>query len=310
MPRAFDLTATTPQVDLDASGHGEVAFTLSNRLGTAVGVRATVEPSGGTPAGWMTFPEGAERALAPDGTAVLPVRITVPPGTPPGAYGFSVVVASQANPDEHYDRSPAVAFRVVAAAPVAKKRFPWWIVALAAGVLLIGGGGLALFLSRGSPPPPKVVLGGACDAQKACASPLACEQGLCRGNAGFKPCEQAGQCVTGRCEATECKERLTLGDACDSADDCRSPLTCHLASRCLLPLGEVCTDTSQCTTGACVGGKCTPNIVRCPRCRPGEICREGRCENLSIVVRDPRLLEEFSRIRQPLPHPLVQPSPP
>ena len=321
MPSVFDVTVSSPQVALNASGQAEVSFTISNKLGTGVGVRATVEPTGTTPPGWLAFPEGAERSLTPDGTAVLPVRIAAPAGTAPGTYGFSLVVASQSNPDEHYVRSPSVAFSVAVAAPV-KKRFPWWIVALAAGVLLLVGGVVAVLASRGGAAPgagqpcatkapvcadglhcaagtcqTAVALGGACAAEGDCAKPLTCFEATCRGGAGFKECAQPGQCVTGRCEAKQCQEQETLGDACDSADDCRAPLACSQGF-CLIPVGQRCTHPSQCVTGTCTAQTCSPSSVPCPRCPRFSVCRNGQCEDRVFIHKDPGLMQELAQPRR------------
>jgi hypothetical protein len=343
MPRAFDITATTSSVRLDASGLGEVSFTVTNALRQAVSVRASVEPVGNARAEWMSFPDGMERVLSPDGTAVIPVRIAAPTGTPPGSYSFSLVVASISNPDEHYDRGPTVAFTVAEATAPVKKPFPWWIVALAAGVLIIGGGVVAILASRGGEAPglglacakeeprcgadltcgegnvclgnagfkgcergeqcatsrceegtcqERVALEGACNSAEDCAAPLACHEGTCRGSAGFQGCERPEQCVPGRCEGGSCQEKVTLGDSCDSADDCRSPLTCHQGF-CLMPVGEKCNHPSQCVSGNCVGNQCQPQPGACPApCPLGFVCIEGRCQR-RFILRDQSILREL-----------------
>lgn len=301
MPRAFDITATTSDVKLSGSGQGEVSFTISNKLGQGVTARATVEPSGTARAEWLSFPDGVERTLSPDGTAVLPVKISVPPGTAPGSYGFSLVVASVSNPDEHYDRGPSVAFTVAPAALPMKKPFPWWIVALAVGVVLIVGGVVAVLASRHKPEAAPG-LGQAC-AQKApkCGANLTCGEGnVCLGNSGFQGCEKPEQCVTGRCEASACKDQVSLGDTCDSNDDCRSPLTCFQAF-CLMPVGQRCTHPSQCVSGACDGQVCTRGVVLCPRCPLGQVCINGTCQR-PLIMRDPSILNPIDdSIRQRIP---------
>ena len=353
MPRAFDITATTSSVPLDPAGHGEVSFTISNKLGTGVSVRATVEPAANVQPEWMKFPDGMERILSADGTAVIPVRISVPAGTPPGSYGFTLVVASISNPDEHYDRGPSVAFTVREAAVPVKKPFPWWLVALAAGVLLIVGVVVAILASGGGEEGPglgvacakkeprcgkdltcgtgnlcvgtagfkgctsgeqcatarcegdrceeRVALTDKCDSVDDCQEPLACHEAACRGLAGFSGCEKPEQCVTGRCQEGTCQEQISLGDTCDSNDDCRSPLTCH-QSFCLIPVGEKCTHPSQCVSGAC-NGTCNQVAVRCPRCPLGTVCVEGKCVRPAII-RDHRLLQEMQlEPRRSIPSP-------
>jgi hypothetical protein len=353
MPRAFDVTATTSSAQLDATGQGEVSFTISNKLGVGVTVRATVVPDGNTRAEWMQFPDGMERALSPDGTAVIPVRISAPAGTPPGSYGFALDVASISNPDEHYDRGPSVAFTVREAAVPVKKPFPWWLVALAAGVLLIVGAVVAILSSRGGDEgsglgvacakkeprcgkdltcgtgnvcvgtagfkgcasgeqcatarcegdrcEDRVALTETCNSADDCNAPLACHEATCRGLAGFNGCDKPEQCVTGRCEASTCQEQVSLGDTCDSNDDCRSPLTCHQGF-CLIPVGEKCTHPSQCVSGVC-DGTCNRGAVVCPRCEAGMVCIDGQCVR-PVIIRDHRILDELKiEPRRSIPRP-------
>ena len=85
-----------------------------------------------------------------------------------------------------------------------------------------------------------MALGDTCDSADDCTEPLACHEAACRGLAGFSPCDKPGQCVTGRCQGNACQEQVSLGDTCDSEDDCRSPLTCS-SGFCLIPVGQKCT---------------------------------------------------------------------
>lgn len=273
MPRAFDITATTSSVQLDGSGQGEVSFTVSNKLGMGVHVRATVEPAGSARAEWVSFPDGMERDLSPDGTAVLPVRISVPPGMPPGSYSFGLVVANVSNPDEHYDRGPSVAFTVAMAPVPVKKPFPWWIVALAAGVVIIVGGVVAILSSRGDKEAP--VLGRTCAKEEPrCGKDLTCGSGnTCLGAAGFKGCEQGAQCATNRCEAGTCQERAALSGTCDSADDCTEPLACHEGACRGLAGFQGCERAEQCFTGRCETGTCQEQVVLGDTCDSNDDCR-------------------------------------
>jgi hypothetical protein len=307
MPRAFDITASTSTVQLDASGQGEVSFTVSNALRQPVRVRAVVESSGGARPEWMSFSEGLERNLSPDGTAVFLVRLSVPKGTPPGTYGFSLVVASVANPDEHYARGPGVAFTVPEAEPE-KKAFPWWLVALGVGVVLIVGGVVALLIQRGGREAPGLEEPCA-ERSPSCAAGLACMEGVCLGTAGFEGCERSAQCVTGRCADGTCREQLSLGEVCVANVDCRAPLRCHQGF-CLIPNGQPCTHPSQCTSGNCVAGTCRREETRCPGpCPFGTVCRNGRCVELEIVI-DPKILQELGPIRQiPQRTPIPRPGP-
>jgi hypothetical protein len=252
------------------------------------------------------------------------------------------VVTDVANPDEHYDRGPSVAFTVAAAPVAAKKPFPWWIVALAAGVLVIVVAVVAVLSSRGGEGPglgaacakkdPKcgkdltcgtgnvclgdkgfkcdkpeqcangrceagtceklAALGDTCDSADDCTQPLACHEGACRGLAGFSPCDKPAQCATGRCQGNSCQEQVSLGDTCDSDDDCRSPLTCS-SGLCLIPVGQKCTQSAQCVTGNCESQVCARAVVRCPvACPTGTVCLNGSCVRRDIFV-DPRLMRDL-----------------
>ena len=61
MPRAFDITAVTDSIRLDASGKGEVAYTVSNALKAQVRARASVVPGPGAKAEWFSIQGDAER---------------------------------------------------------------------------------------------------------------------------------------------------------------------------------------------------------------------------------------------------------
>lgn len=138
MPRSFAITTSAPSLQLDGSGRGDFAFTVSNTLGRPVRVRAQLEPEGVLPRGWLALVGDAERELAPDGTESYRVKLSVPPGTDEGRYSFRLIVADVANPDEEFAIGPLVSFRVQRpSAPVSQKKLPLWAVLLAAGVLLL-----------------------------------------------------------------------------------------------------------------------------------------------------------------------------
>jgi hypothetical protein len=173
-------------------------------------------------------------------------------------------------------------------------------------VVIIIGGVVAVLASRGGE---KVLpgLGQAC-AEKGpkCAENLTCgADNVCLGAAGFQGCEKPEQCETTRCEAGKCEAQVSIGDTCDSNDDCRSPLTCFQGF-CLMPMGQKCTHSSQCVTGNCQDQLCgRAPVVRCPRCPLGQICINGACQVPSIV-RDHRLeleLEEPIRRTPRIPVP-------
>ncbi len=278
MPRAFDITAATESVNLNATGQGELAFTVSNALRAPVRARATVMVDGQARREWATISGGEERDFAPDGTQQFIVKIQAPQGTPPGRYTFHLLVSNVANPDEQYADGPKVAFIVPEPAPVTRKAFPWWIVALAAGVLIIGGGVVAILASRGGPE-----LGEPCEGTE-CGKGLACSGGtggVCLGEDGFKGCKENGQCLSGRCEEGRCEE-AELGRNCGPGDTCPARQKCAslLGTRtCLLQPGEACTGDGQCTSLFCKDGQCMRDDGKCDsndECRAPSQCHTNK----------------------------------
>ncbi|NMO15613.1 LamG domain-containing protein [Pyxidicoccus fallax] len=137
MARAFDITTTSPSLRLDGNRKGEVAFTVTNSLGRPVRGRAVVVPEGATPPEWLSLAGDAERDFPPNGTHVFLVQVAIPPSRGAGEHAFHLLVADQANPDEHFADGPSVAFKVPAPVAPPMKRFPWWIPVSAGAVLLI-----------------------------------------------------------------------------------------------------------------------------------------------------------------------------
>jgi hypothetical protein len=266
-------------VNLNATGQGELAFTVSNALHVPVRVRAMVRMDGQASREWASIAGEQERELAPDGTQQFIVKLQAPPGTPPGRYTFHLLVSSVANPDEQYAAGPTVAFTVPEPAPATQKPFPWWIVALVAGVVIIGGSVAAILASRGGPD-----LGEPCEGTK-CGKNLACsgaEEGVCLGAVGFKGCEENKQCISGRCVEDMCVE-AELGRNCGPGDTCPARQKCVSllgARTCLLQPGEVCTGDGQCTSLFCKDGQCTRDDGRCDsndECRPPSQCHNKLC---------------------------------
>lgn len=177
MARAFDITTTSPTLRLDGNRRAEVAFTVTNSLGRPVRGRAVVVPEGPTPPEWFSLVGETEREFPPNGTHVFTVQMAVPPSQAAGDHAFHLLVADQANPDEHFANGPTVSAHVPAPVVAPKKRFPWWIPVAAAAVLLIaivtgvlvrrggdegtegtGGSGPVAEQPQAEPPPPAPVL--------------------------------------------------------------------------------------------------------------------------------------------------------
>ncbi|HZI10301.1 MAG TPA: hypothetical protein VE153_07875 [Myxococcus sp.] len=288
MPRAFDITAVTDSIRLDASGKGEVAFTVSNALRAAVRARASVVPGPGAKPEWFSIQGEAERDFAPDGTQQLTVQLRVPPGTPPGRFTFHPLVVDVMDPDERYAEGPSTGFEVLAAAPP-KKPFPWLWVALAAGIVLILGTVVGVIASRGGEEEPvkeDPKLGQPCP-EGVCERGLTCsgqDGGVCLAERG-QSCDGGTQCLTGFCARNgQCE--LALGQTCASQPDCPGTLKCTevAGSRlCLLEPKQECGSDRDCSSFFCrPDGRCNRDDGRCEsneecrapsQCGPTRLCQ-------------------------------------
>lgn len=282
MPRAFDITAATDSVNLDASGQGEFAFTVSNALRVPMRARATVLTSGEARPEWMTLAGGAERDFSADGTQQFIVRFKAPPGTAPGRYTFQLLVADVTNPDERYAQGPTVSFVLAQAAPVpAKKPFPWMLVALIAGIVLILGTVVAVLSGRGG-----LALGEPCAPGQECGKGLQCSDadgGECVGLEGFEGCTRNEQCLTGLCQNGRC-ERVPPGSKCAADGTCPADQKCvQVAAErfCLLTPTTACERDLDCSSLYCKEGTCTRDDGRCDsnedckapsQCTPNKVC--------------------------------------
>lgn len=132
---------------------GKLSLTVRNvsdRLRTA---RISVTSTDGADKAWFaiegaptTNPQFLERDFEANSTQTIAVTVDVPAGGKEGTYSFRVRANSEADPDNDFTESPAVALTVPALKEEPpKKPFPWWIVIAAsvAGVVIIG---LVIFL--------------------------------------------------------------------------------------------------------------------------------------------------------------------
>lgn len=281
MPRAFDITSATDSVNLDASGRGELSFTVSNALGAPVRARITVLPSGDARPEWTSIKGGAERDFTADGTQQVTVQFQVPPGTPPGRFTFQLLVADVTNPDERYAQGPTAAFVVPTVAPVAQKKpFPWMLVALVGGIVVIIAVVVGIIAGHGGPE-----LGEACP-EGDCGKGLQCtgaDGGVCLGQAGFKTCKSDDQCVTGLCKDGKC-EQVPPGGACKPNGSCPPQQKCvQVASTrfCLLVAAQKCERDLDCSSLFCKDKVCARDDGRCDTnadckspstCSPSKVC--------------------------------------
>jgi hypothetical protein len=144
---SFTITAAGQKVDLDGSGAGQAAFTVTNTSTETLKGRLLATPQGPAKQEWFTVDGEPLRDFAPNAAEQVAVEVKVPPGSPPGSYSFRLDAVSEVNPDEDFTEGPSVAFQV--APPKEKKKpFPWWIVIVAA-VVVIGIGVLIWLLTKG-----------------------------------------------------------------------------------------------------------------------------------------------------------------
>lgn len=279
MPRAFDITSATDSVNLDASGRGELSFTVSNALGAPVHARITVLPSGDAKPEWTSIKGGAERDFTADGTQQVTVQFQVPPGTPPGRFTFQLLVADVMNPDERYAQGPTAAFVVPTVAPVVQKKpFPWMLVALVGGIVIIIAVVVGIIAGRGGPK-----LGEACP-EGDCGKGLQCtgaDGGVCLGQEGFKTCKTDDQCVTGLCKDGKCAQPEP-GGACKPDGSCPPQQKCTQVATsrfCLLVPAQKCTGDLDCSSLFCKGGTCARDDGRCDTaadCKAPSQCSQGK----------------------------------
>src|SRR5512140_333186 len=279
----FHIDPGTPSLALPASRKGQFSFTVTNNLGRAVRIQASVLPDGGAKPEWLSIDGEAERDLSQTETQTFIVKVQVPPDVPPGEQRFRLLVASVAHPDDEYDTSPPVAFKISEAT---RPPFPWWIVIVAAAVLVIVGGGLGLYFALQGPG-----LGAKCDLTKPnCRSGYTCSkqgsQAVCLGNVGAA-CKAGTDCATGPCGAGGKCEQQPPGANCGSDTDCPADQTCTDVrpgvKACLLKPGQPCTQSALCSMW-CIQTKhvCAPENGACTAvtdCASGaDVCAGGICK--------------------------------
>jgi hypothetical protein len=132
----FSITAPSSTVRLDAKGHGEVPFSVSNLTANVIRGRARVVATDPKLANWFKITGDAERDFAPNGTQQYTVQLNTAPGANPGKYSFRLDVFSVALPDEEYAQGPNIGFEIAAPSAPPKPNFPIWIIPVLVLVIL------------------------------------------------------------------------------------------------------------------------------------------------------------------------------
>lgn len=291
MPRAFDITPSTPKLRLKSGESGEIAFTVSNKTDGPVRAKAVARPESETEAISVSIPGGDERDFAKDETQLITVKVQAPASAKEGSYPIHMVVSALSNPDELYALSGTIPIEVTHV----EQKFPWWIVMLAGGVLLIGGlifGLVKVLGDEGGP------LGSNCTADESCASDLRCVEV----KPGVKSCllkpgeECAGdlQCASAFCrpDNKECSRDDGKCTPETAAQDCRPGTFQCTNNRCLLVNGQRCQSDGECASNFCAGS-CIPCSVPCT---PPFTCFRNQCV-LSGFPRQSGTVQEFRRFQ-------------
>ena len=150
-----DLSKTVPLTPKTTNGktvyEGSTTFTINNTTDQGLSGRITIEPQGTAKPEWFSLDQ-PNRDFPAKGTQTATVKLSVPE-TAQGTYAFDLLVADNADPDNLFTKSPAVAFQIPAKA---KTPFPIWIPIVAGVVLLLVVGIVLYFVlsSGGTPTPP------------------------------------------------------------------------------------------------------------------------------------------------------------
>ena len=153
--RPFEVTTPKTTVTLDAQGHADVVFSVSNVSGRALRANFKVLPDDPKTATWITVTGPPSFDFAKDSAlAQVPVTISAPPGGTQGTFSFKLRALSAERPDDDFTDSPTVAFTV---GPATKKQFPWWIVAVVVALIVIVAGILWWIKTHPAGPPAAVI---------------------------------------------------------------------------------------------------------------------------------------------------------
>lgn len=111
MPNHYEISPADDTLALH-DGKGSASVAVRYVGDRSVEARASARPMEGADQAWLSVASPQQRNMRPGQTQTFQVTVAVPPGTPPGRYGWRLDVVSVANPDEEYDRGPLVTFEV------------------------------------------------------------------------------------------------------------------------------------------------------------------------------------------------------
>ena len=141
MAKSFTITTSVTDVlKLDAKGHAQAVYTVTNATGRPVRGMARAKPLGDTKREWISVAGETERDFGGGATEQFTVSFDAP-GAPAGKYSFRLDVASALNPDEDFTEGQTVNVEIPGAPPPPepKKKFPLWIILVIVGVVVVIG---------------------------------------------------------------------------------------------------------------------------------------------------------------------------
>jgi hypothetical protein len=153
MPSAFNVTATTNDVQLPVTRQGSVVLTISNISGKPQQGRVSLAALDSTKATWLGVDGGIDRTFPVGGAQQVTIRIAVPNDAAPGHYTFRPDVVAVQDPDDDSTQGPTLAFEVPPPPPPPPVE-PWWkmhwpiLAAAATALVLIVGVALYFFVIR------------------------------------------------------------------------------------------------------------------------------------------------------------------
>jgi len=153
--KVFDISMPTDTVSVQSGGETSVTFTVTNRSGEALRGLVHLKPIEATEEEWLSVQSPSTIDFEKDASHQIEVGVNPPADAEPGTYKFSLIVASEKNPDEDYVEG-VVKLDLTAPEPVPEKETPWpLIVAIGAGVLVLVGLGVLLYVLVGGEKPPE-----------------------------------------------------------------------------------------------------------------------------------------------------------
>jgi hypothetical protein len=158
MAKSFTMTTNaTDTLKVDAKGHADALFVVTNATARPVRGMARAKPLGDTKREWLTINGETERDFGGGATEQFTVNFDAP-GAPKGKYPFRLDVASALNPDEDFTEGPTVNVEIAGPPPPPPPNGggpPKWLIFVIIGVVVLIIGGVVLFLilrSRGTKP--------------------------------------------------------------------------------------------------------------------------------------------------------------